>query len=51
MRANRRMLRLAEEPEDRFRAYMADFAATQARRVYDRDVLDNLERAWMRRAD
>lgn len=51
VRANRRMLRLAEEPEDRFRAYMADFAATQARRVYDRDVLDNLERAWMRRAD
>ncbi|MGW2050540.1 (3,5-dihydroxyphenyl)acetyl-CoA 1,2-dioxygenase DpgC [Streptomyces sp. NPDC001858] len=42
--ANRRMLNLAEEPLDRFRAYMAEFALQQALRMYDADVLDKVSR-------
>ncbi|MEU8925009.1 enoyl-CoA hydratase/isomerase family protein [Kitasatospora sp. NPDC048545] len=37
--ANRRMLNLAEEPEDAFRRYMAEFALQQALRLFDPDVL------------
>lgn len=40
--ANRRMLRLAREPEDRFRTYMAEFALAQAERMYSQDVLNKL---------
>ncbi|MFE2141005.1 (3,5-dihydroxyphenyl)acetyl-CoA 1,2-dioxygenase DpgC [Streptomyces sp. NPDC059456] len=42
--ANRRMLNLAEEPVDQFRAYMAEFALQQALRLYDADVLDKVGR-------
>ncbi|MEO3811632.1 (3,5-dihydroxyphenyl)acetyl-CoA 1,2-dioxygenase DpgC [Sphaerisporangium sp. B11E5] len=37
--ANRRMLNLADEPPDAFRAYMAEFALQQALRLYDEDVV------------
>jgi len=37
--ANRRMLRLAEEPLDAFREYMAEFALEQALRLYSDDVI------------
>jgi thioesterase DpgC len=43
--ANRRMLRLAREPEDRFRTYMAEFALAQALRMYSQDVLNKVARA------
>ncbi|MGW6285400.1 (3,5-dihydroxyphenyl)acetyl-CoA 1,2-dioxygenase DpgC [Streptomyces sp. NPDC055107] len=36
---NRRMLVLAEEPVDSLRAYLAEFAVVQARRLYAEDVL------------
>ncbi|MCC3775014.1 (3,5-dihydroxyphenyl)acetyl-CoA 1,2-dioxygenase DpgC [Streptomyces sp. UNOB3_S3] len=42
--ANRRMLNLAEEPPDRFRAYMAEFALAQALRLYSQDVFDKVGR-------
>ncbi|XYH97095.1 (3,5-dihydroxyphenyl)acetyl-CoA 1,2-dioxygenase DpgC [Sorangium sp. So ce1128] len=45
--ANRRMLNLAEEPPDRFREYMAEFAYIQATRLYSQDVLDKVGR-WSR---
>jgi (3,5-dihydroxyphenyl)acetyl-CoA 1,2-dioxygenase len=44
--ANRRMLSLASEPFDRLREYLAEFAVTQAYRMYSRDVIDNVDRAW-----
>ncbi|WP_329337707.1 enoyl-CoA hydratase-related protein [Streptomyces sp. NBC_00663] len=37
--ANRRMLNLAEEPAEAFRAYMAEFALQQALRLYGEDVI------------
>lgn len=39
---NRKMLRLAEEPLDQFRAYMAEFALEQAERIHAPDVLARL---------
>src|SRR5262249_20901718 len=42
--ANKRMLNLAEEPPDRFRAYLAEFALEQALRLYADDVLDKVGR-------
>ncbi|MET3498354.1 (3,5-dihydroxyphenyl)acetyl-CoA 1,2-dioxygenase DpgC [Variovorax boronicumulans] len=39
---NRRMLRMAEESLDQFRAYMAEFALEQARRIHAPDVLSRL---------
>ncbi len=42
--ANRRMLNLAEEPVDAFRAYMAEFALQQALRLYGEDVIDKVGR-------
>jgi thioesterase DpgC len=42
--ANRRMLNLAEEPPDAFRAYMAEFALQQALRLYSEDVIDKVGR-------
>jgi (3,5-dihydroxyphenyl)acetyl-CoA 1,2-dioxygenase len=36
---NRRMLRLAEEPAEDFRMYMAEFALQQALRLYSEDVI------------
>ncbi|WP_051710853.1 (3,5-dihydroxyphenyl)acetyl-CoA 1,2-dioxygenase DpgC [Streptomyces sp. NRRL S-350] len=41
---NRRMLNLAEEPEDAFRRYMAEFALQQALRLFDADVLAKVGR-------
>lgn len=43
--ANRRMLRLAEEPLDLFRSYMAEFALGQAVRTYSDDVLEKVRQA------
>jgi thioesterase DpgC len=43
--ANRRMLRLAEEPLDLFRSYMAEFALSQAARMYSDDVLEKVKPA------
>jgi thioesterase DpgC len=42
--ANRRMLNLAEEPPDRFREYLAEFALEQALRLYGSDVLAKVGR-------
>lgn len=42
---NRRMLRLAREPDDRFRAYMAEFALAQSERMYSADVLNKVAQA------
>ena len=42
--ANRRMLNLAEEPADAFRAYMAEFALQQALRLYGEDVIQKVGR-------
>ncbi|MFJ2581079.1 (3,5-dihydroxyphenyl)acetyl-CoA 1,2-dioxygenase DpgC [Kitasatospora aureofaciens] len=36
---NRRMLHLAEEPPEAFRAYLAEFALQQALRLYSEDVI------------
>lgn len=38
VRVNRQMIRLAEEPLDELRTYMAHFALEQAQRLYDDDV-------------
>lgn len=46
--ANRTMLALAEEPADQFRLYMAEFAFTQACRLYSEDVIGKVERARSR---
>jgi thioesterase DpgC len=45
---NRHMLHLAEEPIDHFRAYLAEFALQQSRRLYDPEVLATLRRGWAR---
>ncbi|MBM7169924.1 enoyl-CoA hydratase/isomerase family protein [Streptomyces sp. G44] len=42
--ANRRMLNLAEEPPDAFRAYLAEFALQQALRIHGQDVIDKAGR-------
>ncbi|HEY7592181.1 MAG TPA: (3,5-dihydroxyphenyl)acetyl-CoA 1,2-dioxygenase DpgC [Actinophytocola sp.] len=42
--ANRRMIALAEEPPDRFRSYLAEFALTQALRLYGADVIAKVSR-------
>lgn len=42
--ANRRMIVLAEETIDEFRAYLAEFAYVQATRMYSDDVLDKVAR-------
>lgn len=44
--ANRHMLNLAEERQDDFRAYIAEFAFVQARRAHSPDVIARLERGW-----
>ncbi|MYV98432.1 enoyl-CoA hydratase/isomerase family protein [Streptomyces sp. SID3343] len=49
--ANRHMLNLAEEPIDRFRVYMGEFALTQAIRLYSTDVLAKVAGAWSGNAD
>ena len=44
--ANRRALRTAHEPLERFRRYMSVYAAEQARCLYSPALIDNLERNW-----
>src|SRR5438034_1376753 len=44
--ANRRVLRIAVEPLDLFRRYMATYAVEQARCLYSPALIDNLERNW-----
>jgi thioesterase DpgC len=44
--ANRRALRLAQEPLDLFRRYMSTYAREQARCFYSPALIDNLERNW-----
>ncbi|MGK5550595.1 enoyl-CoA hydratase/isomerase family protein [Actinomadura kijaniata] len=47
--ANRHMITAFEEPEDRLRGYLAEFAEVQVERLYSQDVLNRLEQQWMRR--
>ena len=47
--ANRRALRLAQEPLDRFRRYMSSYAQEQALCLYSPALIDNLERNWTAR--
>jgi (3,5-dihydroxyphenyl)acetyl-CoA 1,2-dioxygenase len=44
--ANRKMLRLGLEPLDQFRRYMAVYAREQSRCMYERALIDNLEKNW-----
>jgi thioesterase DpgC len=44
--ANRRQLRLAQEPLEMFRRYMASYAREQARCLYSPALIANLERNW-----
>jgi thioesterase DpgC len=44
--ANRRALRAAQEPLDRFRRYMSVYASEQARCLYSPALIANLERNW-----
>ena len=44
--ANRRQLRIAAEPLDVFRRYMAGYAREQAHCFYSPALIDNLERNW-----
>jgi (3,5-dihydroxyphenyl)acetyl-CoA 1,2-dioxygenase len=48
--ANRRALRVALEPLDVFRRYMASYAIEQARCLYSPALIDNLERNWVARS-
>jgi len=43
---NRRALRAAQEPLDRFRRYMSTYALEQARCLYSPALIQNLERNW-----
>jgi len=44
--ANRKALRVAQEPLDRFRRYMANYARDQAYCLYSPALIENLERNW-----
>lgn len=44
--ANRRQLRLGQEPLATFRQYVAGYAREQARCLYSPALIDNLERNW-----
>ncbi len=44
--ANRRALRVGQEPLDAFRRYMAGYARDQAHCLYSPALIDNLERNW-----
>jgi thioesterase DpgC len=44
--ANRRQMRIAAEPLDVFRRYMASYAREQAHCFYSPALIDNLERNW-----
>ena len=44
--ANRRVMRLAGEPLDTFRRYMASYAREQSYCMYSRELSENLARNW-----
>jgi thioesterase DpgC len=44
--ANRKALRVGQEPLDRFRQYMSNYAQEQAYCLYSPALIDNLERNW-----
>jgi (3,5-dihydroxyphenyl)acetyl-CoA 1,2-dioxygenase len=44
--ANRKQLRVAQEPLDVFRRYMSNYAQEQAHCLYSPALIDNLERNW-----
>ncbi len=44
--ANRRALRVTQEPPERFRRYMATYSREQARCLYSPALIENLERNW-----
>jgi thioesterase DpgC len=44
--ANRKLLRLGQEPLDQFRRYMAVYAREQSRCMYEPALIDNLEKHW-----
>jgi len=44
--ANRKTLRVAQEPLDAFRRYMSNYAREQARCLYSPALIENLERNW-----
>lgn len=44
--ANRKALRVGEEPLSAFRHYMAVYCWQQSQCLYDQDLIDNLERNW-----
>jgi thioesterase DpgC len=44
--AQRKALRVAEEPLAIFRHYMATYARQQSRCIYDPKLIDNLEHSW-----
>jgi thioesterase DpgC len=44
--ANRKAMRIAAEPLDLFRRYMANYAREQAFCLYSPALIDNLERNW-----
>jgi (3,5-dihydroxyphenyl)acetyl-CoA 1,2-dioxygenase len=44
--ANRKMLRLSQEPLDQFRRYMAVYAREQSRCMYEPALVENLEKNW-----
>lgn len=46
---NRRIQHRFEEPPEVFRAYLANYAIEQVRRLYSADLVANLERTWIRR--
>nr|WP_269328907.1 enoyl-CoA hydratase/isomerase family protein [Kineosporia babensis] len=47
--ANRRVLHQHEEPAAVFRAYLADYAVEQSRRLVSPDLITTLERTWISR--
>ena len=44
--ANRKALRVGQEPLSAFRHYMAVYSWQQSLCLYDSDLIENLERAW-----
>ncbi|MEU1395744.1 enoyl-CoA hydratase/isomerase family protein [Micromonospora zamorensis] len=47
---NRRIMHGHEEPEEVFRAYLADYAFEQPSRLYSPDLVANLEQTWVSRS-
>lgn len=44
--ANRKLMRLGQEPFDQFRRYMAVYAREQSRCMYEPALIENLEKNW-----